>query len=162
MSLGHGANNQLKGSPKLTERPPWRNVPQAAGEGLSSDGNTTSLAPIDDGQVLANTSGDSDIPVGTNLTDYLDYVISADQGTILFRNAATWIGLPPGTSGWFLETQGPAADIVWAPISSGPVTAVGPPVSDGVNLFFALTNDDFPSPQVIIDGSGNPIYVTVL
>lgn len=162
MSLGHGANNQLKGAPEIQTRPPWRNVPQTVGEGLTSDGNTTSLAPIDDGQVLANTSGASDIPIGTDLTAYLDYVVSNAQGTILFRNATTWVGLAPGTAGWFLETQGPAADIIWAPVASGPTTTIGPPVSDGVNLFFALTNNDFPSPMILLDGSNDPIYVAVL
>lgn len=41
----------------------------------------------------------------------------AVQGSILYRNATEWVVLPPGTSGQFLETQGPSADPQWADVS---------------------------------------------
>jgi len=40
--------------------------------------------------------------------------ISTTQGSVLFRGAADWQALAPGTSGHFLKTNGAAADPEWA------------------------------------------------
>jgi len=39
--------------------------------------------------------------------------ISATQGTILYRNAADWVALAPGTAGDFLKTNGAGANPAW-------------------------------------------------
>jgi len=77
------------------------------------------LAAINDGDLLANTSGSSAIPVDTSLTTLLDYVFGNSQGDILYRGASAWGALAPSTSGYFLQTGGPAVDPSWAPPPSG-------------------------------------------
>jgi hypothetical protein len=48
------------------------------------------------------------------LSQILDFIGSAAQGDILYRDAATWARLGAGTSGQFLKTQGAGANPVWA------------------------------------------------
>lgn len=74
-----------------------------------------------DHQLQAGT-GISISPSG-NLTDsptiaaqvqvILDQITTA-QGSVLFRGASDWEALAPGTSGYFLKTNGAAADPAWA------------------------------------------------
>jgi hypothetical protein len=74
---------------------------------------------IPDGDVLANTSGGAAAPVGTGVSALLDYVFGSAQGDILYRDAAAWKVLVPGTSGYFLQTQGAAANPLWAATTGG-------------------------------------------
>lgn len=53
------------------------------------------------------------------LSEILDFVGSAAQGDILYRGASGWTRLGAGTSGYYLKTQGAAADPVWAAVSGG-------------------------------------------
>jgi len=46
--------------------------------------------------------------------------ISSTQGSILYRNATTWVALGPGTSGQFLSTNGAGANPSWAAVGSIP------------------------------------------
>jgi hypothetical protein len=55
--------------------------------------------------------------VSVSLQAALDAVTSA-QGSILYRNATNWVGLPPGTSGQFLKTNGAGANPEWASVSA--------------------------------------------
>lgn len=48
------------------------------------------------------------------MSEVLDFVGSAAQGDILYRNAAGWVRLAAGTSGFFLQTLGAAANPQWA------------------------------------------------
>lgn len=49
---------------------------------------------------------------------------AAAQGNILYYTGSAWAVLAPGTSGWFLKTQGVGANPVWAAAGSGSVTSV--------------------------------------
>jgi hypothetical protein len=73
------------------------------------------LAAINDGDLLANTSGSSAVPVDTSLTTLLDYVFGSAQGDLLYRGASAWEVLTPSTAGYLLQTGGPAVDPSWAP-----------------------------------------------
>lgn len=53
------------------------------------------------------------------LSEALDFIGSAAQGDILYRDASAWARLPAGTSGQFLQTQGAAANPQWATASGG-------------------------------------------
>lgn len=53
-----------------------------------------------------------------SLTEILDFVGSAAQGDILYRNATDWVRLGAGTSGQFLKTLGAAANPAWGDPSS--------------------------------------------
>jgi hypothetical protein len=86
---------------------------------------TVQLASIPDGMLLANNTSASTAPVPLTLSQFLDHVYGASRGTILTRNIAGWIALAPGTSGYYLKTQGSGADLMWdAPAGSGTVTSI--------------------------------------
>lgn len=63
------------------------------------------------------TAGSGDTEECT-LSEVLDFVGSAAQGDILYRNATTWTRLGAGTSGQYLKTQGSGANPVWADVSA--------------------------------------------
>ena len=64
--------------------------------------------------LLANSSTGTAVPGGVSLSNYLDVAAGSAQGEFLYRNAATWVVLPAGTSGQFLQTQGTALNPQWA------------------------------------------------
>jgi hypothetical protein len=77
------------------------------------------------------TAGSGDVEECT-LSEALDFVGSAAQGDILYRNATGWARLPAGTAGQYLYTQGAGANPLWAGVwtpgyglaTSGTVTNV--------------------------------------
>lgn len=89
---------------------------------IDSDQATALIAQYLADHQLQAGSGISLTPSG-NLTDeptiaaevqaILDQ-ISTTQGTVLFRGASDWEALAPGTSGYFLKTNGAGADPEWA------------------------------------------------
>lgn len=94
----------------------------ATGTGLTGGTITTtgtiSLAPISSHNLLANTTAGSAAPLDTTLTALIDAAIGSTQGDILYRNGASWVVLPPGTSGQYLATGGPAANPSWTSVGS--------------------------------------------
>lgn len=90
------------------------------------------------------------IPLDEATSTQLD-AISSTQGAVLYRGAAAWAALPPGTAGQFLQTQGAAADPVWAGASGGgnglwwfnpPLASdLGTAVSDGTVSGTSATDD---------------------
>lgn len=100
----------------------------ATGTGLTGGTITTtgtiSLASVSDQRVLANISGGSAAPIPNTLTAIIDACIGSTQGDILYRNASGWVVLAPSTSGFFLQTQGAAANPQWAAGNAGTVTSV--------------------------------------
>lgn len=71
-------------------------------------------------RILARkTAAAGDVEEAT-LSEILDFVGSAVQGDILYRDASSWARLAAGTSGYFLKTQGAAANPVWASNASTP------------------------------------------
>jgi hypothetical protein len=102
-----------------------------AGSGIAASPNpiiatgTLALAAIANQTLLANISGTTVAPSATTLSALLDAVMSNARGSILMRAGGGWVALAPGTSGYFLKTQGPTADPVWdAPAGAGTVTSV--------------------------------------
>lgn len=91
-----------------------------AGTGLEGGGIsgtvTVFLATIANNSLLANTSGGTASPGGTTLSAYLDSVLGATQGAIIYRGGATWAELAPGSSGQTLHTSGAAANPAWAAV----------------------------------------------
>ena len=64
-----------------------------------------------------NSSGSGDTEEIT-LSTILDW-ISSTQGAVLYRGASSWTALSPGTSGYFLQTQGASANPQWAEVVTG-------------------------------------------
>lgn len=66
------------------------------------------------GITLSPSGNISDSPtVAADVQAILDQITDV-QGSILFRGAADWEALAPGTAGQFLKTNGVAADPAWA------------------------------------------------
>lgn len=90
------------------------------------------------------------------LSEVLDFIGSAAQGDILYRDAAGWARLGAGTSGYFLKTQGAAANPTWASVPGGGDALTSNPLSQ-----FATTTS-LQLKGVISDetGSGSLVFAT--
>jgi hypothetical protein len=92
------------------------------------------------------------------LSEVLDFVGSAAQGDILYRDAATWARLGAGTSGHFLQTQGAGANPQWAEASGGS--------GDVIQSRVVLTDTQIQSlnttPVEVIAAPGASKYIRVL
>lgn len=75
-------------------------------------------------RVIANISGGAALPVANTVTAILDATLSSTRGSVLYRGAAAWAALGPGTNGQFLKTLGAGADPAWGTGNAGDV--VGP------------------------------------
>lgn len=88
----------------------------ATGTGLTGGAITTtgtiSFASIANNKVLANVSGGAAAPVANDVTAVLD-AIGAVQGNVLYRGAANWSALAPGSNGQVLKSAGAAANPAW-------------------------------------------------
>lgn len=60
----------------------------------------------------------ADVTIDADEQEILDQ-ISSTQGSILFRGAADWEALAPGTSGYVLQTNGAGSDPTWASAGGG-------------------------------------------
>lgn len=76
--------------------------------------NPVALPVIASGHLLGNSTGSSAAAADTTLTSLIDTLGSPVQGDILYRNGASWVFLPPGSSGQFLETLGAGTNPLWA------------------------------------------------
>lgn len=95
-------------------------------------------------------------PEECTLSEILDFIGSAAQGDILYRDAAGWARLAAGTSGYFLKTQGAAANPTWASVPGGGDALTSNPLSQ----FAATTSLQLKG--VISDetGSGSLVFAT--
>jgi hypothetical protein len=129
--LAPGTGGQVLTTNGAAANPSWTTVTGtgtvtnvATGTGLTGGAITTtgtiSLASIADQRVLANVSGGSAAPIANTMTAILDATLGSTQGNILYRGAATWGVLAPGTNGQVL-TQG-ASTPSWA--NAGTLTNV--------------------------------------
>lgn len=116
---------------------------------LNVQGIINSLPSIPNNDLLANTSGVTNIPIATTVSALLDSALGNAQGSILYRSGAAWVVLPPGTNGQVLKTQGSSANPIWGSASgSGTVTSVasgtgltGGPISTTGTLSLATIAD---------------------
>lgn len=99
----------------------------ALGAGTISVG----LSAISTLNLLANLTGGSAAPTPHTLSAIIDACIGSAQGDILYRSATAWSVLAPGTSGFFLQTQGAAANPQWSAI---PLTSAHIFVGNGSNI----------------------------
>ena len=71
------------------------------------------------GIALTPSGNLSNSPVVAALVQQILDQITTVHGSVLYRDAAAWAALGPGTAGQFLRTNGPAADPDWAAGGSG-------------------------------------------
>lgn len=98
-----------------------------------ADALALGVPSIPDGDIMANTTGGAASPVGTPLSTILDHALATTaRGTVIFRGAAGWIALPPGSSGQVLKSGGAGADVTWGAGASGVTDiAAGTGISTG-------------------------------
>jgi hypothetical protein len=68
------------------------------------------------GVATVNSSG---VVSSATLSSQIDSVFGSSQGSILYRGVSVWTALAPGSSGFFLQTQGASANPTWAAASGG-------------------------------------------
>ena len=73
------------------------------------------------------------------ISQALDW-ISSTRGVVLYRGAAGWAALSPGTSGQFFKTNGAGADPSWATIAGGGDMLAANNLSDVANAATAFSN----------------------
>ena len=84
------------------------------------------------GLILSNISGSTAVPTANTLTGIMDAYFSGGsppQGALIFRNAAYWDDLSPGTSGQPLLSGGSSANPGWGKLAVGAINATGSPGS---------------------------------
>ena len=90
----------------------------ATGSGLTGGPitatGTVALASVAANTMLANATGAGAVPTAVTATAYLDSAFTTTQGSLLYRNATSWVALTPGTIGYSLQSQGAAANLQWA------------------------------------------------
>lgn len=104
---GSGAVSSVSGTGGIIVSPNIGDV-IVSGGGATLPGGT-------DGSIQVNNAGTFG---GLSISDILD-TLGTDQGSILYRNATTWVVLGPGTNGQVFESAGPAANPTWATITPG-------------------------------------------
>jgi hypothetical protein len=92
--------------------------------GPFNTGVGTVNAPSASGNVAYYASGSAAVS-GETLSALLDSSIGSTQGDVLYRGASSWSVLAPGTSGYFLQTQGSSANPTWAAASGGSGCSTG-------------------------------------
>lgn len=97
----------------------------SAGSGLTASTNpitTTGAIQLKDipaQTIMVNPTTVSAAPVGTTLTRMIDSVVSGSHGSVLYRNATSWVALAPGTTGQVLTAGGVSANPSWAAADGG-------------------------------------------
>lgn len=118
-------------------------IVRRTGSGTASAGTAVSnseLATMTDGTVKANVSGSAASPSDVTITALLDKLFGTTQGSIIYRGASAWAALGPGTSGYFLKTQGAAANPLWASLPGGGDMLTTNNLSDLANQATARAN----------------------
>lgn len=92
---------------------------------FTTSAGSLTFANIASGTVLGNATGGAAAPTASTVSSLLDRAFSSTQGSLLYRDAAGWAALGPGTSGNVLQSGGPAANPSWsAAVGSGTVTSI--------------------------------------
>ena len=80
--------------------------------------------PVAAGYVIANATGSTATPTGAALTSLLDQVFGGTQGAVVYRGASVWSALAPGTSGYYLKSNGAGANPAWSAQSNHAIAAL--------------------------------------
>jgi hypothetical protein len=110
------------------------------------DGLTGKLLKVATGTGIVTATGG--VYNTSTLSALLDTLLGSAQGTVVYRDAAAWAGLAPGTAGQVLSTQGAAANPQWVNQSGG--TAYEP-----------LTDGDLTDPQLVF-ADGDCVMVEMM
>ena len=103
-----------------------------AGTGITLSGswpnqtvNASSVINSGSTNNVAYYAGSGTTVSGETLSALLDASLGSTQGSVIYRGASTWTVLSPGTSAYFLQTQGSSANPTWAAASGGSGCSTG-------------------------------------
>lgn len=123
------------------------------------------LATMTDLTIKSNISGGVASPSDNSLTAIIDAALGSTQGDILYRDAAVWAVLAPGTAGQHLQTGGAAANPSWTtatfPATAGPLNSIL--ISDGTNYIASTSlwpNTVGANGLFLISNGTNNVYST--
>ncbi len=105
------------------------------------------------GNLQYNNSG---VLGGSSLSGLIDTAFGATRGSILYRGASGWVELTPGTSGYFLQSQGAGADPTYASALSG--TSNADPIYTIRSAMTAVTGT---SPATLLTGGVSSGSLTI-
>lgn len=88
------------------------------------------------------------------LSEVLDFIGSAAQGDILYRDASAWARLAAGTSGYYLKTQGAGANPTWAAVSGTATITLGTPQATTSGTSIDFTSIPSGTKMIVIAGIG--------
>jgi hypothetical protein len=114
-ALAPGTSGQVLTTGGPSSDPHWVAGSAAALAGLS---DVTITTPADQDQLTYISSAAK--WQNKTLSSVIDAALSSTRGAVLFRGAAAWSALPPGTSGQILTTAGAGADPNWAAPAAAP------------------------------------------
>jgi hypothetical protein len=83
----------------------------------SGRANTTDVRFAASSRILARKTAGAGAGEECTLSEVLDFIGSAAQGDILYRDASAWARLGAGTSGQLLKTLGAGANPTWATVA---------------------------------------------
>ncbi|HXC80151.1 MAG TPA: hypothetical protein VNU19_24230, partial [Candidatus Acidoferrum sp.] len=115
------------------------------GNGLIFDCGLSSLSPVTlpatpTGSLLGNATGSTTAAQVTALTALIDSICpGVAQGNLIYRDVAAWQCLATGTSGYFLQSNGFAANPSWAAAAGTTYSADGTTLSLSGNTFSLIT-----------------------
>lgn len=71
------------------------------------------------GTIKSNLTGALASASDNTINAVMDAAFGSVQGAVAYRDASGWTSLPPGVSGQFFQTSGPAANPIWQTIPGG-------------------------------------------
>lgn len=114
--LAAGTNGMALTTGGASANPAWAGMTTRGDLEYMGASTRTRLAVGSANTVLKSDGTD---PAWSTITALLDSLFSSSRGAILYRGSSAWAALAPGTSGYFLKTNGAGADPAWAAVSSG-------------------------------------------
>ena len=144
-----------------------------AGTGITLSGswpnqtvNATSVVNSGSTNNVAYYAGSGTAVSGETLSALLDASLGSTQGSVIYRGASTWTVLAPGTSGYFLQTQGSSANPTWASASGSSGCTTGGSsgnmlVASGTGTCITDTNASLVNGAMTLGSSGTAGSVTM-
>jgi hypothetical protein len=89
-------------------------IPALSVLGNASSAITNATALVGTANQLLAVNAAATTILFRSVSSYIDSAVGSSQGAILYRNAASWVILPAGSTGQLLQTLGAAANPQWA------------------------------------------------
>lgn len=109
--------------------------------GLASGASAQCSGVFSNNTVCGNVTGANNTPRMTAISAIpitsaqFDILFGTTQGSLIYRNATTWVALTPGSAGNVLASGGAGANPAWTTAGAGTVTSI----TQGTGMSFSVT-----------------------